>query len=320
MTELSPLLRLNNGVEMPALGFGAMNTDAAAVTTALDVGYRLIDTAALYLNEREVGQGIREADVPRNEVFVITKLWLSDWGFDEALHAFDRSTGRLDVGALDLYLLHMPYPMDFGATVASYRAAERLLADGRVHAIGVSNFKPKHLDRLLAEVDVVPAVNQVELHPFFAQRDVRAKHSELGIVTQAWSPIGGVLLGQGVEVVKDPVLDGLAQSTARRARRSCCGGTSSTATPRFPSPAGPSALRRISTCSTSNSARPRWPRSTASMPVVTVDRIPTPSTSPSSPPSSPTDPRGIRPQPSGGTTCLTRFGSLTVSVRRRRGG
>lgn len=206
MTEISPHLRLNNGVEMPALGFGAMNTDASAVTTALDVGYRLIDTAALYLNEREVGQGIRDATVPRDEVFVITKLWLSDWGFDKTLHAFDRSAGRLDVGPLDLYLLHMPYPMDFDATVASYKAAERLLTDGRVRAIGVSNFKPKHLDRLLAEVDVVPAVNQVELHPFFAQRDTRAKNNELGIVTQAWSPIGGVLLGQGVEVAKDPVI------------------------------------------------------------------------------------------------------------------
>ena len=216
-TTTSPLLRLNNGVEMPAVGFGAMNTDASAVTTALNTGYRLIDTASLYLNEREVGQGIRDADVPRNEVFVTTKLWLSDWGFDKTLHAFDRSAGRLDVGALDLYLLHMPYPMDFAATIASYKAAERFLAEGRVRAIGVSNFKPQHLDRLLAEVDVVPAVNQVELHPYFAQRDVRAKDSELGIITQAWSPIGGVLLGRGVEVVNDPVLVGRARKHGKTA-------------------------------------------------------------------------------------------------------
>ena len=189
-------ITLNNGVEIPALGLGVLLSDGeeatAAVSTALQVGYRLIDTAAAYSNEREVGQGIRDSGVDRGEVFLTTKLWMTDYGFDSALRAFDTSTAKLGVDYLDLYLLHWPWPANWNDTVAAYKAAERLLADERVRAIGVANFKAKHLRALLGETDVVPAVNQIELHPNFSQRDEVALHRELGILTQAWSPIGGV--------------------------------------------------------------------------------------------------------------------------------
>jgi len=196
MAATSPTITLNNGVALPALGLGVLAAGAdetgPAVTAALNTGYRLIDTAAYYQNEEQVGEGIRAADVPRDDVFVTTKLWLADWGFDAALRGFDTSAAKLGLDVVDLYLLHFPNPADWANTIASYKAAEQLLADGRVRAIGVCNFKPEHLDALLAEVDTVPAVNQVELHPFFAQPDVRAKNAALGITTQAWSPIGGV--------------------------------------------------------------------------------------------------------------------------------
>ena len=152
----------------------------------------MIDTAAFYQNEEQVGDGIKAANVARDDVFVTTKLWLTDWGYDAALRAFDASARKLGIDLVDLYLLHFPNPSDWANTIASYRAAEQLLADGRVRAIDVWNFKPEHLDALLSEVDTVPAVNQIELHPFFAQPAMRAKNAELGIITQAWSPIGGV--------------------------------------------------------------------------------------------------------------------------------
>jgi diketogulonate reductase-like aldo/keto reductase len=125
-------------------------------------------------------------------LFVTTKLWISDYGYEQALRAFDVSTRKLGLDYLDLYLLHWPVPSNFEATTASYRAAEKLLADGRVRAIGVSNFSPKHLADLIGGTGVVPAVNQVELHPFFGQRELRGAHVKLGVVTQAWSPLGGV--------------------------------------------------------------------------------------------------------------------------------
>lgn len=194
MTEKA--ITLNNGVEMPALGLGVLQSEGgeatAAVSTALQAGYRLIDTAAAYFNEREVGQGIRDSGVDRADLFLTTKLWMTDYGFDSALRAFETSTTKLGVDYLDLYLLHWPWPENFNQTIAAYRAAERLLAEGRVRAIGVANFKPDHLRTLVKEADVVPAVNQVELHPNFQQPDQVALQGELGIVTQAWSPIGGV--------------------------------------------------------------------------------------------------------------------------------
>jgi len=189
-------ITLNNGVQMPGLGLGALQSEGseatAAVSTALRAGYRLIDTAAAYLNEREVGRGIRDSGVDRADVFLTTKLWMTDYGFDSALRAFDTSTAKLGVDYLDLYLLHWPWPANFGETVAAYKAAERLLADGRVRAIGVANFKPEHLRALVNETAVGPAVNQIELHPNFQQPEQVAVHRQLGIITQAWSPIGGV--------------------------------------------------------------------------------------------------------------------------------
>lgn len=189
-------ITVNNGALLPALGLGVLQSEGgeatSAVSTALRSGYRLIDTAAAYFNEREVGQGIRDSGVDRADVFLTTKLWMTDYGFDAALRAFETSIAKLGVDYLDLYLLHWPWPTNFAETVASYRAAERLLTEGRVRAIGVANFKTEHLRALVSETDIVPAVNQIELHPNFQQPDQVALHRELGIVTQAWSPIGGV--------------------------------------------------------------------------------------------------------------------------------
>jgi diketogulonate reductase-like aldo/keto reductase len=192
----SPILKLNNGVDMPALGLGvyksSLDETAGVVKTAIDRGYRLIDTAAAYGNEAEVGRGIVQSGIDRSELFVITKLWISDFGYDQALHAFDRSMRKLGLEQLDLYLLHWPVPSEFERTLAAWKAAERLLAEGRTRAIGVSNFTPAHLDRLIARSELIPAVNQVELNPLFVQKALAEKHRALGIVTQAWSPIGGV--------------------------------------------------------------------------------------------------------------------------------
>ena len=204
MTETGPFITLNNSVQMPAFGLGVYQSTpeqtTGAVEAAIASGYRLIDTAAAYFNERQVGEGLRRSGVDRNEIFVTTKLWISDYGYESALRAFDASLRRLGLDYADLYLLHWPVPSDFEATVESYRAAERLLADGRVRAIGVCNFSPKHLEDLIARAEVVPAVNQVELHPFFTQRELRAAHARLGVVTQSWSPLGGV----NVYATKDP--------------------------------------------------------------------------------------------------------------------
>jgi len=187
---------LNNGVIMPAFGLGVFQSPPAdtvrAVEAAIGSGYRMIDTAAAYFNEREVGEGIRQSGIDRGELFVQTKLWISDYGYERALRAFDASLHRLGLDYVDSYLLHWPVPSAFEATVAAYRAAEKLLATGRARAIGVCNFSPKNLDDLIARSSVVPAVNQVELHPFFTQGAIREADARLGIVTQAWSPIGGV--------------------------------------------------------------------------------------------------------------------------------
>jgi diketogulonate reductase-like aldo/keto reductase len=165
----TPTLTLNNGVAMPALGLGVFQSPPEetvnAVETALRGGYRLIDTAAAYDNEREVGEGIRRSGVDRDEIFVTTKLWFSDYGHDAALVGFDASLRRLGLDQVDLYLLHQPVPTDFEATIGAYKAAEEVLAEGRARAIGVSNFSARHLRELIDRTDVVPAVNQVELHP-----------------------------------------------------------------------------------------------------------------------------------------------------------
>jgi diketogulonate reductase-like aldo/keto reductase len=216
----TPALKLNNAVSMPALGLGVFQSPpeetTAAVETALGDGYRLIDTAAAYDNEREVGEAIDRSDVDRNEIFVTTKLWISDYGSEAAHIGFEASLRRLGLDHVDLYLLHQPVPTHFEDTIAAYKAAETFLADGRARAIGVANFSPENLRQLIDRTDVVPAVNQVELHPYFTQRDLREVHAELGIVTQAWSPLGGVLVympGNGDETrspLVDPVITDLA--------------------------------------------------------------------------------------------------------------
>ena len=189
-------LTLNNGVTLPALGFGvfqaAPEETVDAVTSALETGDRLIDTAAAYGNEREVGQAIRQSGIDRDEVFIETKVWINDFGYDETLHAFEKSTGKLGVDALDLLILHQALPSRFDLTVGAYKALETLLADGRVRSIGVSNFMRDHLARLADETSIVPALNQIELHPYFQQRDVQDADAAAGTVTQAWSPIGGI--------------------------------------------------------------------------------------------------------------------------------
>jgi|tagenome__1003787_1003787.scaffolds.fasta_scaffold20788992_2 diketogulonate reductase-like aldo/keto reductase len=215
----TPALRLNNAVSMPALGLGVYQSPpaetTAAVETALRTGYRLIDTAAGYGNEHEVGEAVRRSGIPRDEIFVTTKLWISDYGYDGAQVGFAASLRRLGLDHVDLYLLHQPVPTHFEDTIGAYKAAETFLADGRTRAIGVSNFSADHLRRLTDRTDVVPAVNQVELHPYFTQAALRAAHDELGIATQAWSPLGGVLVyvpgaDESRGPLTDPVVTGLA--------------------------------------------------------------------------------------------------------------
>lgn len=212
-------LTLNNGVRMPALGLGVYQTPpeetVAAVSAALDLGYRHIDTAAAYGNEREVGQAIRDSGVPRAEVFIETKIWIDDFGYDETLHGFEKSAAKLGVDQLDLLILHQALPSDFDRTLGAYRALERLLADGKVRAIGVSNFMVDHLTRLLDAASVVPAVNQLEIHPYFQQRDVLDFDDKHEILNQAWSPIGGITFYPGwgedrKNVLEDPVVTGIA--------------------------------------------------------------------------------------------------------------
>jgi len=223
VTTRVPSITLNNGVELPALGLGVFQSPPAetvtAVESALAAGYRLIDTAAAYANEREVGEGIRRSGVPRDEVFIDTKVWISDYGYDATLHAFEKSTRKIGVEHLDLLLLHQPLPSAFERTLDAYRALEKLLTDGRVRAIGVSNFMPQHLERLLNETSVVPAVNQVEVHPYFQQPTLQRLHAEHGIATQAWSPIGGITSYRGMEKrsFDDPTLLEIARQHGKSA-------------------------------------------------------------------------------------------------------
>lgn len=214
---------LNNGVEMPSIGLGVFQTSpedtVAAVEEALRVGYRHIDTAAAYGNEAQVGEGIRRSGLDRDEVFVETKLWISDYGTEASVHGFEKSAAKLGVETIDLLLLHQALPSAFDLTLDAYRALEQLLADGKVRAIGVSNFTPELLERLLAETSVVPAVNQIELHPYFQQKELQALNAAHGILTQAWSPIGGVTSytpGRS-SVLQDETLAEIARQTGRSA-------------------------------------------------------------------------------------------------------
>jgi len=210
---------LNNGVEMPALGLGVFQTPPDetrdAVRAAIDSGYRLIDTAAAYDNERQVGEAVRDSQMSRSEVFLETKIWISDYGYDETLHGFEKSARKLGVDQIDLLLLHQAVPSAFDRTLEAYRGLETLLADGKVRAIGVSNFMVEHLTSLLDRCKVVPAVNQIEVHPYFAQREVQEFAGAHGILTQAWSPIGGITFyrdGSHGSTLDDPVIGAIARA------------------------------------------------------------------------------------------------------------
>jgi len=192
MRGMNHVLQLNDGHTIPQLGLGVYKIPealaAGAVEIALEAGYRHVDTAALYANERGVGEGLARVALPRDEVFVTTKVWNADHGYDETLRAFDESLAKLGLDYVDLYLIHWPAPRQ-DRYIDTYRALETLRADGRARSIGVSNFHTHHLDRLLAETDIVPAVNQVELHPWLQQTEVRAYNAAHGILTEDWSPL-----------------------------------------------------------------------------------------------------------------------------------
>ena len=214
-----PQLTLNNGVEIPAIGFGVFQTPPdetrSAVGSALSAGYRHIDTAAAYGNEREVGEAIATSGVDRSQVFVETKIWISDYGYDETLHGFDKSAAKLGVEQIDLLILHQALPSEFGKTLDAYRALEKLLADGKVRAIGVSNFMVEHLTGLLDKATVVPSVNQIEVHPYFQQPEVQAFGAEHGIRTQAWAPIGGITFYRDSghrSTLEDPTIGEIAKA------------------------------------------------------------------------------------------------------------
>jgi 2,5-diketo-D-gluconate reductase A len=208
-----PTIELNNGVTVPQLGFGVFlvppGETRASVATALEAGYRHVDTAKVYENEAEVGAAIAQSGIARDELFVTTKLWNADQGRDATLRAIDGSLERLGLDHVDLYLIHWPVP-SADRFVETWKALEEIAADGRARAIGVSNFQPAHLDRLAAETGTVPAVNQVELHPHLAQTALREYHAAHGIVTEAWSP-----LARGGDVLTDATVGRIAAAHGR---------------------------------------------------------------------------------------------------------
>ena len=207
-----PILRLNTDAKIPQLGFGVFQVPpedtAETVKLALDAGYRSIDTAAAYGNEEGVGRAIADSGLDRDELFITTKLWNDKQGRQSALREFDASLGRLGLEYVDLYLIHWPVPSQ-DLYVETWRAFEEIHADGRARAIGVSNFEPEHLERLLDETEVVPALNQIELHPRLPQPELRELHQEHGILTEAWSP-----LAQG-ELLDDPAVKEIAEAHGR---------------------------------------------------------------------------------------------------------
>ena len=195
MQSSFPLVTLNNGVTMPQLGLGVFRTRDGlevenAIASAFEAGYRLIDTARMYNNETGVGDAIKASGLPRGDIFVTTKLWNDDQGYDKALRAFDDSLKRLDLEYVDLYLIHWPVASR-GLFKETWRAFEKLMGDGLARAIGVSNFRPHHLEALLGDANVVPAVNQIELHPWHQQHETRDFCRTHGIQIESWGPIGG---------------------------------------------------------------------------------------------------------------------------------
>ena len=207
-----PSITLNNGVQIPQLGFGTFQIKPAdtreATLAALRAGYRHIDTAEMYGNEKEVGEAVRESGLPREDVFVTSKLNNGYHAYDDALKAFDQTLADLGFDYLDLFLIHWPLP-NVGDFVETWKAMEQMYRSGRVKAVGVSNFQPHHLRRLLDETETVPAVNQIEIHPYLTQDGLRAFNAEHGIATEAWSPIA-----QG-KVLDDPTITRTAQRLGR---------------------------------------------------------------------------------------------------------
>jgi 2,5-diketo-D-gluconate reductase A len=208
MTSAQPIITLSDGAAIPQLGFGVWEIGdgetASIVSAALAAGFRHIDTAQAYGNERGVGQAVRQSGLPRDEIFVTSKLRAGDFHSKDARGSFGRSLDRLGLDQLDLFLLHWPVPVHDGLFVEAWRVLIELRQEGLVRSIGVSNFLPEHLRRLEAETGVLPAVNQLELHPHFQQNDVRDAHTELGVAIESYSPLGrGAVLG-------DPLIRGIA--------------------------------------------------------------------------------------------------------------
>ena len=203
----APLVQMNDGRSIPVIGFGVWQVPddvvVDATLKALEVGYRHIDTAYLYLNERGVGEALRRSGLDRDDIFVTTKVWNTDHGYDETLRAFDKSTGLLGIDEVDLYLIHWPTPAR-DIYLDSWRALIRLREEGRARSIGVSNFHEAHLRKIIDETGVIPAINQIELHPWLPQTQMRDVDARLGIKTEAWSPLGSGRL------IDDPVINGIA--------------------------------------------------------------------------------------------------------------
>lgn len=264
--QIVPNVTLNSGTTIPQLGYGVWQVPddqaRAAVSAALQVGYRSIDTAKIYDNEAGTGAAIAESGIPRGDVFLTTKLWNSDQGYDNALRAFDASLERLGTDYVDLYLIHWPVP-ELDEYVASFKALQRIQADGRAKAIGVSNFTVDNLKRLIDETGEVPALNQIELHPRFTQPELRAFHAEYGIATEAWSP-----LGQGT-ILEDATIGAIAQAHDVSAAQVILRWHLQLGNVVIPKSVTPTALRPTSTYSVSSSAptrwsaSPRWTRPTA---------------------------------------------------------
>jgi diketogulonate reductase-like aldo/keto reductase len=209
-----PNITLNNGVSIPQVGLGVWQAAEGsevenAVQSALESGYRLIDTAAIYGNEKGVGKAMKTSGVPREEIFLTTKLWNAHHEYDAALRAFDESLQKLDTDYVDLYLIHWPLPME-GKFTQAWKALEKIYADGRARSIGVSNFKPAHLDTLLAESEVTPAVNQIELHPMLTQRETRDYCAPHNIIIESYSPIM-----RGGEILENELISGFAQKYSK---------------------------------------------------------------------------------------------------------
>ncbi|QLF68795.1 aldo/keto reductase [Peteryoungia desertarenae] len=207
-----PHVTLNDGQKIPQVGLGVWQTPndeaAPAVKAALVAGYRHVDTAAIYENEEGVGEGMRQSGVARSDIFLTTKLWNTEQGYDQTMKAFDASLKRLGTDYVDLYLIHWPSPHR-GLFVDTWKAFVRLKEEGRAKSIGVSNFYPEHLEKIIAETGVVPVLNQIELHPDFQQKENRAFHDKHKIITQSWSP-----LGQG-KLLSHPVITGIAEKLGR---------------------------------------------------------------------------------------------------------